>query len=68
MHDKDGSGSIDMDECMEVLFRRFGRDSLEKKVNEFMSHDMVRVAQHAARSATTATGKLRSHLTRLDST
>jgi len=42
MHDKDGSGSIDMDECMEVLFRRFGRDSLEKKVNEFMSHDMDR--------------------------
>ena len=24
MHDKDLSGTIDMDECMEILFRRFG--------------------------------------------
>ena len=29
MHDKDQSGSIDMDECMEILFRRFGKDQLE---------------------------------------
>uniref|UniRef100_A0A7S2DA72 EF-hand domain-containing protein n=1 Tax=Haptolina brevifila TaxID=156173 RepID=A0A7S2DA72_9EUKA len=42
MHDKDGSGTIDMDECMEVLFRRFGKQKLEEKVNEFMSHDMDR--------------------------
>ena len=29
MHDKDQSGSIDMDECMEILFRRFGKANLE---------------------------------------
>ena len=39
MHDKDCSGTIDMDECMEILFRRFGKDLLESKVNEFMSKD-----------------------------
>ena len=39
MHDKDCSGTIDMDECMEILFRRFGKDLLESKVNEFMSQD-----------------------------
>jgi len=39
MHDKDFSGTIDMDECMEILFRRFGKEQLESKVNEFMSQD-----------------------------
>ena len=39
MHDKDCSGTIDMDECMEILFRRFGKELLESKVNEFMSQD-----------------------------
>uniref|UniRef100_A0A7S2HU24 EF-hand domain-containing protein n=1 Tax=Haptolina brevifila TaxID=156173 RepID=A0A7S2HU24_9EUKA len=39
MHDKDQSGSIDMDECMEILFRRFGKEQLEARVNEFMTHD-----------------------------
>ena len=39
MHDKDSSGTIDIDECMEILFRRFGKDQLETKVNEFMQHD-----------------------------
>ena len=39
MHDKDASGTIDMDECMEILFRRFGRDLLEEKVDEFMQND-----------------------------
>ena len=39
MHDKDASGTIDMDECMEILFRRFGKEQLESKVNEFMSQD-----------------------------
>ena len=28
MHDKDSSGTIDMDECMEILFRRFGKDQV----------------------------------------
>ena len=28
-----------MDECMEILFRRFGKDALESKVNEFMAND-----------------------------
>ena len=40
MHDKDQSGSIDMDECMEILFRRFGKDQLEARVNDFMTHDV----------------------------
>ena len=39
MHDKDGSGQIDIDECMEILFSRFGKESLEDKVEEFMSRD-----------------------------
>jgi len=41
MHDKDNSGTIDQDECMEILFRRFGNDGsgLEAKTHEFMSHD-----------------------------
>jgi len=39
MHDKDQSGNIDMDECMEILFRRFGKDHLEARVNEFMVND-----------------------------
>lgn len=39
MHDKDCSGQIDMDECMEILFRRFGKDALENRVNEFMVND-----------------------------
>ena len=39
MHDKDQSGSIDMDECMEILFRRFGKEQLEARVNEFMTND-----------------------------
>ena len=40
MHDKDQSGSIDMDECMEILFRRFGKEQLEARVNEFMTYDV----------------------------
>ena len=39
MHDKDASGTIDREECMEILFRRFGRDLLEEKVDEFMQND-----------------------------
>jgi len=39
MHDKDCSGTIDIDECMEILFRRFGKDMLETKVTEFMAND-----------------------------
>ena len=40
MHDKDSSGTIDMDECMEILFRRFGKEQLEARVNEFMTYDV----------------------------
>lgn len=29
---QDFSGTIDMDECMEILFRRFGKEMLESKV------------------------------------
>ena len=39
MHDKDSSGTIDMDECMEILFRRFGKDQLEQRTNDFFKHD-----------------------------
>ena len=39
MHDKDSSGTIDMDECMEILFRRFGKDQLEERTNAFFKHD-----------------------------
>ena len=40
MHDKDSSGTIDMDECMEILFRRFGKEDLEQRTNEFFKHDL----------------------------
>jgi len=30
---------IDMDECMEILFRRFGKGELEQRTNEFFKHD-----------------------------
>ena len=36
---QDSSGTIDMDECMEILFRRFGKEQLEARVNEFMAND-----------------------------
>ena len=36
---QDQSGTIDMDECMEILFRRFGKEQLEEKVNEFLAND-----------------------------
>jgi len=39
MYDKDQGGTIDMDECMQILFRRFGKANLEARVNEFMTHD-----------------------------
>merc|ERR1711924_166994 len=39
MHDKDSGGTIDMDECMEILFLRFGKDLLEEKTKEFFKHD-----------------------------
>jgi|TARA_B110001469_G_scaffold88151_1_gene83629 hypothetical protein len=29
-----------MDECMDILYRRFGKDQLESKVSEFMSQDV----------------------------
>ena len=41
-HTQDQSASIDMDECMEILFRRFGKEQLEARVNEFMANDEVR--------------------------
>ena len=35
MHDKDGGGTIDMDECMEILYRRCGMEDLEKRTNAY---------------------------------
>lgn len=40
MYDKDSSGSIDLDECMEILYQRFGKEDLERRVEEFMSNDV----------------------------
>ena len=40
MHDKDMSGTIDMDECMEILFRRFGKELLESKGAKFESIEL----------------------------
>ena len=34
---QDCSGTIDVDECMEILYRRFGKAGLEEKVNQFMA-------------------------------
>ncbi len=36
---QDGSGTIDADECMEILYKRFrgeSMDSIQKKAREFM--------------------------------
>lgn len=41
LHDKDGGGTIDFEECMEILFTRFGKDKLESNVQNFLSHDKV---------------------------
>ena len=38
--DKDSSGSIDVDEAMEILYQRFGKEDLETRVQEFMSNDV----------------------------
>ena len=43
MHDKDNSGEIDMDECMEILFRRFGKDMLEEKTKQFFQNELMPV-------------------------
>jgi calmodulin len=66
MHDKDGGGSIDVEETMEILFQRFGKDKLDAAVKEFVSHDrdgdaeiQVRSRRACTRSAAppcTATG------------
>jgi len=40
VHDKDGGGSIDIEETMEILFDRFGKDKLDAAVKEFVSHDI----------------------------
>jgi len=39
MHDKDSSGTIDSDECMEILYRRFGSDEVDAKLKDFFQHD-----------------------------
>ena len=38
MHDKDGSGTIDADECTQILYRRYSPAEVDAKVKEFMSH------------------------------
>lgn len=40
MHDKDASGTIDADECMEILYQRFGAGQVDGKVKEFMMQDV----------------------------
>ena len=39
MLDKDESGNINEDECMEYLHRRYGKESLEQRVDSFLSLD-----------------------------
>mmetsp|Transcript_42016 Transcript_42016/g.108150 ORF Transcript_42016/g.108150 Transcript_42016/m.108150 type:complete len:193 (-) Transcript_42016:303-881(-) len=39
LHDKDSSGKVDMDECMEILFHRFGKEALEQLTDEFFAAD-----------------------------
>merc|ERR1712087_49114 len=39
MHDKDNSGTIDTDECLEIMFRRFGKEGIEHKMKQFMAAD-----------------------------
>lgn len=40
MHDKNHNGMIDMDECMSILYRRFGKDAVEEKTQEMFVADV----------------------------
>ncbi|EOD20533.1 hypothetical protein EMIHUDRAFT_101867 [Emiliania huxleyi CCMP1516] len=48
MHDKDGSGTIDADECTQILYRRYSPAEVDAKVKEFMSHDTDGASMDAA--------------------
>ena len=47
MHDKDSSGTIDMDECMEILFRRFGKEQVRLSPSSLrpLAHPLRPLAQ-----------------------
>jgi len=40
MHDKDASGKVSFDECMEIMYRRFGKEMLEERTNDFFKLDL----------------------------
>ena len=54
-----------MDECMEILFRRFGKGQLEARVNEFMANDEVRCAPQALTCTSAGTGRERRGAARI---
>ena len=35
MHDKNYNGSIDLDECIAMLYQRFGKEIVDERVREF---------------------------------
>jgi len=39
INDKDGGGTINEDEIMEVLYHRYGKDAMQKMTDEVFKHD-----------------------------
>jgi len=42
MYDKDGSAKVSFEDCMEILYRRHGKEALEERTNAFFSADLAR--------------------------
>lgn len=40
IYDKDGSGKVSFEECMEIMYRRFGRKMLEERTKAFFAGDL----------------------------
>ena len=39
IHDKDGSGNVNEDECMEILYHRYGREAMQQMTDDIFAHD-----------------------------
>ena len=39
MHDKNNSGTIDLDECVTLLYQRYGKEAVDERVREMFRGD-----------------------------
>ena len=39
IYDKDGSGTVNEDECMEMMYARFGKENVERMTEDLFKHD-----------------------------